>query len=56
MVKARSLEASKMEASGMERKLPTEEANLVAQKQQSKANRQMNKPTPQTTRHVDNVD
>ena len=46
MAKARSLEASEMEASGMERKLPTEEANLVSQKQQSKASRQMNKPTP----------
>ena len=46
MAKACSLEASKMEASRMERKLPTEEANLVSQKQQSKANRQMNKPTP----------
>ena len=36
MAKARSLEASEMEASGMERKLPTEEANLVSQKQQSR--------------------
>ena len=46
MAKACSLEASKMEASGMERKLPTEEANLISQKQQSKASRLMNKPTP----------
>ena len=40
MAKARSLEISEMEASGMERKLPTEEANLVSQKQHSKADRQ----------------
>ena len=53
MVKACSLEANEMEASGMERKLLTEEANLVSQKQQSKAERQMRKSTP---RHVDNVD
>ena len=31
-VNACSLEASKMEASGMERKVPTEEANLAFQK------------------------
>ena len=46
MAKVCSLEASKMEASRMERKLPTEEANLVSQKQQSKADRQMRNPTP----------
>ena len=45
MVKACSLELSKMEASGME-KLPTEEANLVSQKPQSKADRQSRNPTP----------
>ena len=40
MAKACSLEASKMKASGMEKKFPTEEANLFSQKQQSKADRQ----------------
>ena len=50
MTKARSLEVSKMEASGMERKLPTEEAYLVSQKQQSKTDRQVRKPTPPNTK------
>ena len=39
MVKARSLDASEMEASGIEKKLPTEEGNLVSQRQKSKIDR-----------------
>ena len=50
MAKAHSLEASKMEASGMERKLPTEEANLVSQKQHLKADRQTRTPTLTNTK------
>ena len=50
MAKARSLKTNKMEASGMEKKLPTEEANLISQKQQSKADRQLRKPTPSNTK------
>ena len=34
----------------MEKKLPTEEANLISQKQQSKADRQLRKPTPSNTK------
>ena len=50
MAKARSLEASEMEASGMEKRLPTEEANLVSQTQQPKADTQLRKPTPSNTK------
>ena len=45
MAKARSLEASEREASGMEKKLLTEEANFVSQRQQSKGDRQLKNPT-----------
>ena len=50
MAKVHSLEASKMEASGMEKKIPTEEAYLVSQKQQLKVDRQLREPTPPNTK------
>ena len=50
MAKARSLEASEREASGMEKKLPAEEANFVSQRQQSKGDRQLKNPTPPNTK------
>ena len=50
MAKVHSLEASEREASGKEKKLPAEEANLVLQRQQSKAERQLKNPTLPNTK------
>ena len=50
MAKVHSLEASKRKASGMEKKLPTEEVNLVSQRQQLKVDRKLKNPTPPNTK------
>ena len=57
MAKARSLEASEMQANEMEKKFPSEEVNHVSHKQQSKAERDNQESQhSQIPKHVDNVD
>ena len=45
-----------MEGARKEKKLSTEEVNLISQKQQSKVDGQIRKPTPPIPRHTYNVD